>query len=68
MNSNTLPPRSLMDGSLDGQPEHMLFRHSGHRTAVVNFAWNNFVKDGLHTFFDSITPIDRATMHFLAHS
>jgi WD40 repeat protein len=40
-----LPPKSLWDGS-DGQPAHLLFRHTGHRTAVVNFAWNPFVKDG----------------------
>lgn len=41
-----LPPASLRDGS-DGRPAHLVFRHAGHRTAVVNFAWNHFVKDGL---------------------
>jgi WD40 repeat protein len=41
-----LPPKPLWDGSADGQPEHLLFRHSGHRTAVVSFAWNPFVLDG----------------------
>ena len=41
----TLPPASLRDGS-DGRPAHLVFRHAGHRTAVVNFAWNHFVKDG----------------------
>jgi len=44
--SGLLPPKALWDGSSDGQPEHLLFRHSGHRTAVVNFSWNHFVKDG----------------------
>lgn len=43
--SGELPPASLWDGT-DGQPAHLLFRHTGHRTAVVNFAWNPFVQDG----------------------
>ena len=43
--SGAVPPKSLWDGS-DGRPPHLLFRHAGHRTAVVSFAWNDFVKDG----------------------
>jgi len=41
----SLPPPSFVDGS-DGSSPHLLFRHAGHRTAVVNFAWNHYVKDG----------------------
>lgn len=49
--NHVLPPKSVYDNEpLDNRgkcpPDHLLFRHSGHRTACCYFTWNNFVADG----------------------